>query len=242
MFRFSQHDNLDGGRRDSVSGSKLFPPLQWGLKLPWCLEFGIWCSMTTRIFFAGVLGGIVMFIWTSIAHVALPLGDAGIREIPNEPAVLAAMQSSIGNSTGLYVFPGLGVGKNPTRQQKNEAMKQMGTKLANNPSGLLLYHPAGREFAMGRSLGIELVTELIEAILAVWLLAQTTIGGLAGRVGFIFVAGIVASIATNVPYWNWYGFPGVYTVSYISIQLIGFLCVGIVAALMLKKTRLPARA
>src|SRR5438128_10291577 len=33
-----------------------------------------------KILLAGILGGIVMFIWTSIAHMALPLGEAGIRE------------------------------------------------------------------------------------------------------------------------------------------------------------------
>jgi hypothetical protein len=44
-----------------------------------------------KILFIGVLGGIVMFIWTSIAHMALPFGEAGIREIPNESAVLSAM-------------------------------------------------------------------------------------------------------------------------------------------------------
>jgi hypothetical protein len=48
-----------------------------------------------RILLAGILGGIVMFIWTSIAHVALPLGEAGIRKIPNESAVLSTMQCNI---------------------------------------------------------------------------------------------------------------------------------------------------
>jgi hypothetical protein len=48
-----------------------------------------------RILLAGILGGIVMFVWTSIAHMALPLGEAGIGEIPNESVVLSAMQSSI---------------------------------------------------------------------------------------------------------------------------------------------------
>ncbi len=62
-----------------------------------------------RILLAGILGGIVMFVWTSIAHMALPLGEAGINEIPNESAVLGAMQSSIADKTGLYIFPGLGV-------------------------------------------------------------------------------------------------------------------------------------
>ena len=59
-----------------------------------------------RILLAGILGGIIMFVWTSIAHMALPLGEAGINEIPNESVVLSAMQSSIGEKTGLYVFPG----------------------------------------------------------------------------------------------------------------------------------------
>jgi hypothetical protein len=61
-----------------------------------------------RILLAGILGGIVMFIWTSIAHMALPLGEAGIREIPNESAVVNAMQSSIADQTDLYIFAGLG--------------------------------------------------------------------------------------------------------------------------------------
>jgi hypothetical protein len=69
-----------------------------------------------KILLAGILGGIAMFIWTSIAHLFLPLGEAGIGEIPNESAVLNAMQSNIGEQTGLYIFPGLGVGKNAIRQ------------------------------------------------------------------------------------------------------------------------------
>ena len=96
-----------------------------------------------KILLAGILGGIVMFIWTSIAHMALPLGEAGIREIPNEAAVLSEMQSNIGEQTGLYIFPGPGVGKNATRQEKNEAMKHVAEKMATNPSGILMYHGPG---------------------------------------------------------------------------------------------------
>ena len=146
-----------------------------------------------RILLAGILGGIVMFVWTSIAHMALPLGEAGINEIPNESAVLGAMQSSIGDKTGLYIFPGLGVGKNATREEKSEAMKQMQQRIAANPSGILMYHPPGRPFAFGKSLVTEFSTEVLQAILAIWLLAQTRIGNFAGRVGFVLVAGILAA-------------------------------------------------
>ena len=188
-----------------------------------------------KILLAGILGGIVMFIWTSVAHMFLPLGEAGISEIPNESAVLSAMQSNIGEQTGLYIFPGPGVGKNATRQEKSEAMKHMAEKMATNPSGILMYHGPGRPFTLGKWLGIEFGTELIEAILAVFLLAQTVIASFAGRVGFVLLAGILAALATNVSYWNWYGFPCVYTAGYMFIQIIGFLCVGIVAAFVLGK-------
>jgi hypothetical protein len=188
-----------------------------------------------KILLAGILGGIVMFIWTSIAHMALPLGEAGLSEIPNESAVLSAMQSNIGDQTGLYIFPGPGVGKNATRQEKNEAMKHMGEKIATNPSGILMYHAPGRQLMLGKLLGVEFGTELLEAILVVFLLAQTRIASFAGRVGFVLVAGILAVIATNVSYWNWYGFPCVYTASYMFIQIVGFFLVGIVAAFMLRK-------
>jgi len=192
-----------------------------------------------RILLAGILGGIAMFIWTSIAHMALPLGEAGINEIPNESAVLGAMQSSIGDKTGLYIFPGLGAGKNATREEKREAMKQMQQRIAANPSGILMYHPPGRPFAFGKSLAVELSTEVLQAILVIWLLAQTRIGSFAGRVGFVLIAGILASITTNVSYWNWYGFPGAYTASYILIEIVGFLLVGVVAALLLRKRSSP---
>jgi hypothetical protein len=192
-----------------------------------------------KILFAGILGGIAMFIWTSIAHLVLPLGEFGIREISNESAVLSAMQSNIGDQTGLYIFPGLSVGKNATRQEKNEAMKQIAAKAASGPSGLLMYHPT-RLFTFGKWMGIEFGTELVEAILVTFLLAQTRIASFAGRVGFVLVAGILAAIATNVSYWNWYGFPSVYIGSYMLIQIVGFLVVGIVAALVLRKTSFRA--
>jgi len=188
-----------------------------------------------RILLAGILGGIAMFIWTSMAHMALPLGEAGISEIPNESAVLDAMKSSMGDKTGLYIFPGLGIGKDATHEQKSEAMKQMQQRIATNPSGILMYHPPGRPFGFGKSLAVEFSTEVLQAILVIWLLAQTRIESFGGRVGFVVIAGILAAITTNVSYWNWYGFPGVYTASYILIEIVGFALVGIVAAMLLRR-------
>lgn len=193
--------------------------------------------MTKRIILAGVLGSIAMFIWTSIAHMLLPLGEAGVSEIPNDEALLKAMETSAGAKTGLYIFPGMGLGPDATHAQRNAAMKDYEAKLAKNPSGLLMYHPAGsRPMAMPKFLTIEFVTELLEALLVVALLAQTRIVTFGGRVGFVTLAGILAAIATNVSYWNWWGFPTVYTASYMFIQIVGFFFIGLVAALVFRKS------
>jgi hypothetical protein len=152
----------------------------------------------------------------------------------NQPCS-ARCRATIGQQTGLYIFPGPGVGRNTSRQEKNEAMKRMAEKTAANPSGILMYHAPGRLFTFGKWLAIEFCTELLEAILIVFLLAQMRVASFAGRVGFALVLGILAAIATNISYWNWYGFPGVYTASYMLTQIVGFLLVGIVAALILPK-------
>jgi hypothetical protein len=196
---------------------------------------------TTRIILAGVLGAIAMFIWTSVAHMALPLGEAGVGELPSDEAVLTALQNSAGSKDGLYIFPGMGLGPNATHAQRHEMMDKYAAKLEKNPSGLLVYHPAGsRPMQMVKYLTIEFATELLEALLVVYLLAQTRIVTFGGRVGFVTVAGILAAIATNVSYWNWWGFPAVYTASYMLVQVVGFFCIGLVAALVLPKSGTPA--
>lgn len=74
----------------------------------------------------------------------------------------------------------------------------------------------------------------MEALLAVILLAQTRIGSYAGKVGFITLVGIVAAVTSNIPYLNWYGFPGNYTAAYMTTQILGYLAAGLVAAAVVK--------
>jgi hypothetical protein len=90
---------------------------------------------------------------------------------------------------------------------------------------------------MGKWLTIEFLKQLLISILAIFLLAQTRIVSFGGRVGFVFVIGLVAAITTNVSYWNWYGFPGAYTAPYMTIEIVGFLCAGLAAALVLKSQK-----
>ena len=80
--------------------------------------------MSTRVLLAGILGGIAMFVWSAIAHMVLPLGEAGFREIPDEQSVVGAMNSAIGDQAGFYIFPGPGLGPDrpPRVPERNPAV------------------------------------------------------------------------------------------------------------------------
>jgi hypothetical protein len=177
--------------------------------------------MNKRIFLAGALGAVAMFIWSSIAHMALPLGAAGVQQIDREDALLSTLQSTL-NSHGLYIFPKMAPGTDMAQNEK---------KVATGPSGLLIYFPS-RDFVFGKSLAIEFVTQLLQALIAVYLLSLTNIGNFAGRLGFYALVGLLAAIATNVSYWNWYGFPATYTCAYMFTGWVGYICAGLVAAAM----------
>jgi hypothetical protein len=193
-------------------------------------------NTTTRILLAGLLGAVAMFAWTAIAHMALPLGEAGVQNTTDDTALLSELKSTVKNKDGLYIYPSMGLPPDATHAQQSAAMEKYTEKLEKNPSGFFIFHPAGsRPMNMGKFLTIEFITELCEAMVAVWLLAQTRIVTFGGRVGFVTAAGIMAAISTNVSYWNWWGFPTIYTASYMFIQFVGFFLVGVVAALMFRR-------
>jgi hypothetical protein len=181
-----------------------------------------------RIAIAGLAGGIAMFIWTSVAHVALPLSQVGFSQIPNEAPVLSAMHTSIGENSGLFFFPW-------TDMKSSNAMAEVEAKMKVNPSGLLIYHPPGTTSMTARMLIVEFVKEVIVSLIAAFLLAQTVLAGYLTRVGFVALTGIAAGITTNVSYWNWYGFPTNYTAAYAAIDIIGFLAAGLAIAAVLKR-------
>jgi hypothetical protein len=193
-------------------------------------------STGTRIVLAGLLGAIAMFFWSFVSHELLPLGEAGVQNTKDDEALLSELKSTVKNKEGFYMYPDMGLAPDATHAQQSAAMEKYSEKVEKNPHGLFLYHPAGSHpMNMRKFLTIEFITELCEALLAVWLLAQTRIVSFGGRLGFVTVAGIMAAISTNVSYWNWYGFPGNYTASYMFIEVVGFFLVGLVAAIMFRR-------
>lgn len=183
-----------------------------------------------RLFLAAFLGGVAIFVWLFVAHMFTPLGEAGLNYLPKEDNVSAALTSSLGKEPGMYMFPTGGLTNESSRAEKEKGMQRMMDEMKTKPSGLLIYKPAGTTFNFGKCLTVEFLTDFAIALVAVLLLAQTRIATFAGRVGFVVLIGILAAIAANVPFWNWYGFSGTYAAANMLTEVIGLLIAGLAIA------------
>lgn len=184
-----------------------------------------------RKLLAGILGGIAYFAWSSLAHVVLPLGQTGVQEMPNDQAVLDTLKTSV-SSDGFYFFPGSGKPNAPASERMAALRERSKTYVG--PTGIMIYHPQGSLAITPGQLISEFITNLVQILLAVFLLGQTSLASFAARWRFVTVAGVLAAISTNISYRIFYGFPGNYTLAYICTIAMGFVCAGLVVAAMMK--------
>lgn len=186
-----------------------------------------------RILLTGLLGAIAMYAWSAFAHMATPLGEMGISALKNEQPVIDALR---GEASGLYQFPW-------STDMSEEGLKTLQSRFDSSGSGLLAFlAPGEARVAMGRPLALEFASELVQSLLAAWLLTMAAISAYLGRVIFVTGIGAAVAIGTNVSYLIWYGFPLNYTLGYIVIQLVGYLAAGIVMAAMVKRPMLSGAA
>jgi len=180
---------------------------------------------------AALAGGVVVFAWGSIAHMALPLGTAGIHSLPNEERVLQAIRAVV-TEPGLYLFPGFDMSRKATPEEEKAWME----KYHRGPSGLLVVQPPGREPLSPRELIVELVADILAAGVAVLVLGGVG-GSLPVRAGMVGLLGVFEWLDINVSYWNWYKFPTSFTVAALVEQAVAWTLAGLVIALILRGRR-----
>jgi hypothetical protein len=172
-----------------------------------------------RILIAGLAGGVVMFIWATIAHVATPLASAGLKQMPNEPATIATLHAALGDTPALYFFPAI-------EGSDSKAMKDQQAKMQLGPSGLLAYRPPGAAGVSVRQLATEFVLEVVESLLAAFAISVVA-AGVGRRLGVAVAIGLVAALSTNFSYWNWYGFSWDYTLANAFTELMKYVLAGL---------------
>jgi hypothetical protein len=181
-----------------------------------------------RVLVGGLVGGIVFFLWGFVSHVVLPVGQMGIRSLPNEEPVLAAMREQI-REPGLYFFPGMDM----SRKLSDAEQKAWEEKYRTGPYGILVYHPNGEQPMSGRQLGTQFGTDVVCALLIALLVSMTAVG-YAGRVAASVLTGVFAWVSISVPHWNWYGFPTAFALGEGIDAIVACLLGGLVIAWIVK--------
>ena len=168
----------------------------------------------------GIVGGIILFIWSAISWMILPWHMATLRGFSNEIAVIQTVTSNSPQS-GIYILP-----LKQRDVQQGQAQQ--------SPQVFASINFQGMGTSMAEPMLICFLNQVITAILVAWLLSKATGLNYFGRVGFIVVFALAASLVTHIPYWNWFAFDTTYTLMIIVDTLIGWLLAGLVMAKLVK--------
>ncbi|MFC1564892.1 hypothetical protein ACFL6G_08135 [candidate division KSB1 bacterium] len=160
--------------------------------------------MDSRIFIAGFLGAVVIFVWTVISHLVLPFHDMTISEIPNEDAVMEVLKDNI-EDTGVYYYPG-----------KSQADSTYTQKLAEGPRiPFMVYREEGGAEMTPSQFVFSFLFNFIAATIVAWMLSLTSDNKLmryGQRVLFVTFFGVFVAVISDLMMWNWMYFPMSYII------------------------------
>ena len=182
-----------------------------------------------RLILGAFLAGITVFIWGLVSHMLLPIGEIGVKVIPNEAAVVQKIGENL-TEPGVYLFPGYDT-KQPSSKDAEAAWSK---KYEAGPNGFLVYQPQGTAPLNPFSFLWELIASVMGALLAGFIAFKSGAEKYWCKVGTVTFMGLFAWIAISIPYWNWYRFPWNFTFSQGIDEVVGWFIAGLVIAWIVK--------
>jgi hypothetical protein len=175
-----------------------------------------------RIFVAGLIGGIVFFIWGALSHMVLHFGDMGFKYGTPYQGSLSALKKDLGNG-GIAYLPSVPQDK----MTDQAAVDALAAESAGQGYAFVVYAPEGNPAGtnMGPVLGKQFVTDVASALIAAFVLSLGAFG-FRRRVWISVLLGTFAWLVVSVPYWNWYLFPLDYTVGLLAKFVVGWALAG----------------
>jgi hypothetical protein len=163
---------------------------------------------------AGLLGGLIVFVWTGISWMLLPWHANVLHAFKQEEEITKVINVQVAQS-GVYMLPHQDEAKG-TQEMKGPLIFSV-VRLGNIPSMTVL-------------LRNELLIQILAAFLvSAWIWRMKGVSYL-GRVFYVALFGLTAGIATYLPLWNWFGFPIPYVAVSLADLLIAWFLAGFVIA------------
>lgn len=159
-----------------------------------------------------IIGGVLLFAWGAVSHVAIPWWELVLHEFKDSKEVVDAIQDNIPENGVYYARNGV----------------LAAVRIDPNYTG--------GEPPMGAKLVRQFITELVTVFLLALLLLKTPIRSPGAAAGFLGLAALAAGAAELIPHWNWYGFSaGFIGLEFIDL-IIGWMIVGFVLGAIRRKT------
>ena len=167
------------------------------------------------VILGGLFGGLILFLWSALSWMVLPLHAQTLHSFKNETLVESALMASLDNDQGgVYMLP------NPHGKK-------------NGPFALVIVNPKGWG-EMGVHMLIGFLTQVLGAMLVTGLLLKT--GGMKywGRVWFVVMFALTAGVIGHLPQWNWWGYSSGFILAEFVDLFAGWFLAGLVIAKVTK--------
>jgi hypothetical protein len=176
--------------------------------------------MAKKLVLGGVLGGVVLFVWSAISWMVLPWHNATIHQFANGDAVAQSVAANA-PASGVYGYP-------------NQNDTDAEAKMVSGPFLFVAYKTGGMK-SMATPLIEHFLTLLVVALLATWLVGKTAGLSYWGRVIFITVMGFTAAVFCIFPNWTWLSFDSGFVMAEMADTTIG----AFLSALVIAKVGTP---
>lgn len=151
------------------------------------------------ILLGGVVAGVFLFLWGGLMQNFTPWGIRAVKSLEKDK--LGALPDAINKNApprGMYM-------------------------IANEQVAALVAVRGGSYYNLGRYFALEFATQLAVGILLALVLAMTNGFALTDQLLLVGLMVLLAEIAIDFQYWNWWGFSPAYALGFLVNRLAGFL-------------------
>ena len=166
-----------------------------------------------------IVGGVIVFLWTMISWMILPMHKASMNNFADESEVTSCI-TRYAPHDGIYVIP---------------SWDQVKKKETSNIPFIFVNIRRGVDYSnMTSNMICAVITQIIGAAFITFLLLKTKAMKYWGRVWFVTIVGLIVAILGTVPVWNWWHFPTGWAMLEMFDLVIGWFLGGLVIGKLVK--------